>query len=196
MQNVLQALKRAQAKIEDPKKAKVNPHFKSKYVDLNAVLAAIGQACDEEGLVVTQTIDMLAGAPGKPDTNFLVTTLYHAESAEYIKSAFPLPADATPQQLGSAITYARRYSLMAMFCLGAEDDDGNAASTPGGNGKPANGFVKKDPAAAARESFKVAAEKATTLEQLERAKAAVASMDGDQAIGEAYAAALARLGKK
>jgi hypothetical protein len=123
MKNVLQALLRASRKIEDPKKSKVNPAFKSKYVDLNSVLAAIGQALDEEGLVIVQTLEGVAGQ------EFLVTRLYHAESGEHLESSHPLPTGGTPQAFGSAMSYARRYSLMAMFNLGtADDDDGQAAT--------------------------------------------------------------------
>lgn len=128
MKNVLQALKRAQARIEDPKKSKSNPAFKgAKYVDLNSVLAVIAEPLDSEGLVVTQTIEASPTGADKY-AHYLRTTLWHAESGESIQSDFPLPDSVTAQALGSAITYARRYSLMAMFVLGAEDDDGNAAS--------------------------------------------------------------------
>lgn len=182
------ALLAAQAEIKQPKKNASNPGFKgSKFANLEACFDAVREPLRKHGLAITQTIDARVG-----DVPLLVTTLTHV-SGEAVSSLAPLMKDATPQQLGSAITYMRRYSLCALLGLVAEDDDdGNAASSP----TPASGFVKKDPAHAARESFKVAAEKATTLEQLEKAKAAVASMDGDKTIGEAYAAALARLGKK
>jgi hypothetical protein len=179
------ALAAALAEIKQPKKTATNPHFKSKFADLEACFDSVREPLLKHEIFVTQ---LLAEGTSGP---VLITRLQHV-SGEFLHSNAPLPKDATPQQLGSAITYMRRYALCAMLGLVAEpDDDGNAASAP------ASGFVSKASAkTAAQESFKVAAAKATTLEGLEKAKAAVAGMDGDETIAKAYAEAKARLTAK
>lgn len=96
-----------------------NPHLKNHYASLGAVLEAVEGVLAKHGLVIVQTIN---GAT-------LVTAIYDTETGESLASAYPLkPVKDDPQGMGSAITYARRYSLMAMLSLTAEDDDGNAAS--------------------------------------------------------------------
>jgi hypothetical protein len=57
----------------------------------------------------------------RTDSFVLVTTLRHGE--QWIASEYPLPVGATPQQLGSALTYARRYSLSSLACIAADEDD-------------------------------------------------------------------------
>jgi hypothetical protein len=88
------------------------------YADLAAVLEATMPALLAHGLVVIQAIDA-AGS-------MLITRLVHT-SGEWVESDYLLPLEVAPQQLGSALTYGRRYSLQAMLCLAAEDDDGAAA---------------------------------------------------------------------
>lgn len=124
------ALAKAQGSIPNATLNRINPHFKSKYADLSSVLDAIRAPLAANGLSVTQTIEPAAQGMR------LVTTLMHS-SGQFITSEYPLPATARPQEMGSALTYARRYSLAAMICNAAdEDDDGNAAQTakPNGNG--------------------------------------------------------------
>lgn len=100
-----------------------NPFFKSKYADLGSVIEVSEQALLDQGIVTIQ------GAGGDGETITVETLLLHT-SGEWIRSALSLkPAKANdPQAAGSAVTYARRYSLQAMCNLAAEDDDGNAAS--------------------------------------------------------------------
>ncbi len=105
-------------------KDKVNPAFRSGYVSLDGVLDATEDHLMNQGLVVVQTTDVDPTANGI----FLVTTLYH-DSGEFICSRYVLwPAKADPQGYGSAMTYARRYCLMAILGIAPEDDDGNAAA--------------------------------------------------------------------
>lgn len=125
------ALAKAQAKIKFASKESLNPHFRSKYADLSAVWDACREALSENGIAVTQVPTL--GAEGGL---YLTTTLMHA-SGQWISGEWPIrPVQDTPQGLGSATTYARRYSLAAMVGVAPadEDDDGNAASAP--NGKP------------------------------------------------------------
>lgn len=113
----------------------INPHFKNRYVDLDGTLAACEEALGNHGLAVIQTTDASAvgGAP------VLITELVHV-SGECRKGQYPLsPAKLNdPQALGACLTYARRYSYMAILGIAPTDDDGNEASGRGeGNGPKA-----------------------------------------------------------
>jgi hypothetical protein len=116
------ALVKAINAIEGVKKGADNPFFKSKYANLESVIEAAHDALSDNGLAVMQ-------GPGPMDGNCitLTTRLVH-ESGEWIETDFSLPAGKMdPQAAGSAITYARRYSLMAMLNMPAVDDDGEAS---------------------------------------------------------------------
>jgi hypothetical protein len=116
------ALVKAINAIEGVKKGADNPFFKSKYANLESVIEAAHDALSANGLAVMQ-------GPGPMDGNCitLTTRLVH-ESGEWIETDFSLPAGKMdPQAAGSAITYARRYSLMAMLNMPAVDDDGEAS---------------------------------------------------------------------
>lgn len=114
------ALAKAQAAFKPAIKDASNPFFKSKYCDLSGALDAVRDALSANGLALVQSTD--AG-----DKLVLHTTLLHA-SGEWISGTYPITAVKTdPQGIGSAVTYARRYSLMALLGIAAEDDDGEAA---------------------------------------------------------------------
>lgn len=119
---LLTALCKAQSKIECALKDKKNPFFKSSYADLNSVWEACREQLTLNGLSVIQS------PHGSKDEIYLVTILGHT-SGQWIKSYYPvIPVKQDPQSLGSAITYARRYSLSAMVGICAdEDDDGEKA---------------------------------------------------------------------
>lgn len=116
------ALVKAQRAMSIAKKDSANPFFKSKYADLNAIREAVLPALNENGISVLQITTPIDGRP------FVRTTLLH-ESGEFICSDTEILAVKAndPQALGSAISYARRYGLQAMLCVGAEDDDGESA---------------------------------------------------------------------
>lgn len=119
------ALAKAQAAMQAAKFDKTNPHFKNKYASLTAVIDAIRKPLTDNGLSYTQATEIRDGG------FVLVTTLRHA-SGQWVASEYPLPQAAKPQELGSALTYARRYSLSAIACIAAdEDDDAEAATTSG-----------------------------------------------------------------
>lgn len=122
IKEISKALFQFQGKLNKVTKSSINPHFKSRYADLNSILDSCYPVLQECGLMVTQ----------HPHGGDLVTTLIHAESGEYFQSYCPIKVkdETNPQAMGSGITYARRYALQSIFCLSAEDDDGNAASTP------------------------------------------------------------------
>ncbi len=102
-----------------------NPHFGNKYASLAGIVESVRPALVKHGLVlVQQPCATSMGAPG------LRTTLIHAESGEQISEAVPLVIDKQNMQgLGSALTYARRFGVLAILNLVADaDDDANAAS--------------------------------------------------------------------
>lgn len=104
-------------------KDKTNPAFKSKYADLGACLDAVDDALLANGIAVLQETFEDA-------TGVTVETVFLHESGETIRGGkLHVPASKQdPQGYGSALTYARRYSLQAACGIAPEDDDGNAAS--------------------------------------------------------------------
>ena len=115
-----EALAQAQAEMEGAAKDSTNPHFRSKYADL----ASIRDACRplaKYGIAHLQ--------PTRADgPHVTVTTLLLHSSGEWIAEDLTLTAGQnTPQAVGSAITYGRRYGLAAMVGIAPEDDDGEAA---------------------------------------------------------------------
>lgn len=115
------ALAKAQAEIEGAAKDRVNPHFKSSYATLASVWDACRPALSKHGLAVVQSPE----SDGPAVT--VHTTLLHA-SGEWMRSSLTASArDGTPQSIGSALTYLRRYSLASMVGVAPEDDDGNDA---------------------------------------------------------------------
>lgn len=118
------ALLLAQIAIDKVAKEADNPYFKSKYADVGAVIGAIKGPLNDQGITFLQF-----GAPA-PEGHLGLTTLLLHESGEYLAGTLTMPlAKADPQGLGSAITYARRYSLQAVLGLIAEDDDAEGAVT-------------------------------------------------------------------
>lgn len=112
-----------QANVKQPEKDGTNPHFKSKYVTLDGTVKAICDCAPKHGLSFVQM-------PLSNDTGVgVVTTIFH-QSGQYIEfEPFFLPLEKkTAQGVGSAITYAKRYSLSAAFGIVSDlDDDGNEA---------------------------------------------------------------------
>lgn len=114
----------AQMATEAVKKASTNPAFKSKYADLAGVVEAVVPALNKAGVGVLQ----FPGYDGELVS--LATTLLHDSGSSVTATLHLRPSKTDPQGIGSAITYARRYSLLAMTGAAPEDDDGNAASGP------------------------------------------------------------------
>jgi hypothetical protein len=117
------ALAAAFPAIEGATKDSTNPHFKSQYADLASVIAAIKPALVGQGLFFTQGTEPSEGG-------VIVETMVHHSSGESMSfGKLFVPANKNDAQgFGSALTYARRYSLMTAFGVAPEDDDGNAAS--------------------------------------------------------------------
>ena len=115
------AMGRAQANMTGAIKDSQNPFFKSSYADLTSVIKAIKQPLSEAGLSVGQFPISREGHVG-------VRTILMHVSGQYIEEAFYLPiSKLTPQEGCSAVTYAKRIALAALFCLPTVDDDGEAA---------------------------------------------------------------------
>lgn len=118
-----EALAKAQGQIGNAKKDATNPHFKNDY----ATLASVREACREplsvNGLAILQRVSTT------PDGVCITTHLIHS-SGEWLKDRCVFPVAARKaQDYGSAISYARRYTMMALLGIAADDDDdGNAAN--------------------------------------------------------------------
>lgn len=123
IKTIAPALLAAQREMGDAVKDSKNPFFKSNYADLNAVREAVMPALNKNGITVLQL-----NTPGPEGRQFVRTLLLH-ESGEYMGSDTEVVANKQndPQALGSAISYARRYGLQSMLCVGAIDDDGEKA---------------------------------------------------------------------
>jgi len=128
--NLAKALCAAQAVIEGVKKGAINPHLNKKYADLASVWHAIREPLTANGLAIIQE-------PSSDGNKVRVTTTLVHSSGEFVRSVLEVLADRTNAQgVGSAITYARRYSLSAIVGIAPEEDDGCAASNGVGDKKP------------------------------------------------------------
>ena len=121
--NLITSLIKAQKEFKPLIKGSTNPFFKTKYADLEACWNSVKEALLNNGLTIYSTTHISEGK------NVLDTYLVH-ESGESIHSEYLIiPVKNDPQSEGSALTYARRYSLSALLTLVSEsDDDGNAGS--------------------------------------------------------------------
>lgn len=120
------ALAAAQGEMTAAAKDASNPHFKSRYATLASVWDAIRGPLSRNGLSVSQVLETPDAGPG-----VIVRTMLLHSSGQWIASRYvmPIPDKLTPQAVGSAITYARRYALSAIVGIAPDDDDdGNAAS--------------------------------------------------------------------
>jgi imidazole glycerol phosphate synthase subunit HisF len=125
MKNLLKALAKFNTLCGPIVKDASNPFFKSKYATLDAIQEHIRKPLAEAGLVVTQPTRWVDGQA------IVVSTVYHVETGESLYSEFPVVVGKhTAQDYGSAVTYAKRYSLTGLLNLIVcdEDDDGNKAS--------------------------------------------------------------------
>ena len=112
--------------IEGVSKDAQNPHFKNTYITLGKLLEKVKPVLSSKGVMLVQIpVETLQGTPG------LETMLYHPESNTRITGTSPLMLEKdNPQGLGSAITYLRRYSLMSILGLVADDDDDGEKASP------------------------------------------------------------------
>lgn len=115
------ALAKAQAEMGLAKKDKTNPHYKSAYADL-ASIHPIAQVLAKHGLAIVC-------APRFVDNAYVMVGKLIHTSGQWTSGFYPLPLSAKPHEMGSAMTYARRYLTCALANIAADedDDDGNAA---------------------------------------------------------------------
>jgi hypothetical protein len=123
--SIAAAFVKAQADFGPALKTNTNPHFKSRYAGLDACIEAVIDALHKHGIALVQrTLHCESGVT-------VETVLIHSSGETLSGGPLHVPASKNdPQGYGSALTYARRYSLMATCGIAAEDDDGNAASKP------------------------------------------------------------------
>jgi hypothetical protein len=105
-------------------KSSDNPFFKSKYADLNAHLDVAEPILQDNGCIVFQPANV-----NDAGVNSVETRIVHVASQQFVSSEMALLVGKnTMQDLGSAVTYARRYTLGSLLSMKAEDDDGNKVS--------------------------------------------------------------------
>jgi hypothetical protein len=131
------ALVKAQKAFGPALKTSTNPHYKSKYADLGACVEAVVGGLNANGIALIQTTRECA------DGVIVITNFVHESGEVFSAGELRVPAPRQdPQGFGSALTYARRYSLMTACGIAPEDDDGNSAS---GNGKNPAALQKTAP---------------------------------------------------
>jgi hypothetical protein len=125
MNTLLQSLSKFQEICPPIVRASNNPFFKSKYASFDDIQKHIKPYLIKSGLVVTQANVVIDGLP------YVESTVWHIETGNNIKSVFPVVAGkSTAQDYGSAVSYAKRYSLTGLLNLiiADEDDDANIVS--------------------------------------------------------------------
>lgn len=113
---------KAQSEFPKLQKDGENPHFRSSFITLDNLLDKVVPVLNKNGLSMVQSVTSLDGVPA-------LTTMVSDGEQSVSSTMLLMMKSNDPQGQGSAITYARRYSLMALLGLAAgEDDDGNAAN--------------------------------------------------------------------
>lgn len=144
---LVSALSKAQSEIRGAVKDQSNTYFKSSYADLASIWDACREPLTRNGLAVTQLLS--DGDSGR----VCVTTMLMHSSGQFVSSELNVkPVKPDPQSMGSAITYARRYSLAAIVGIPQVDDDGNAASRPQAEVKSRSSRSKGRPAPGPRDA--------------------------------------------
>jgi hypothetical protein len=123
MKTIAAAFVKAKKSFAPAMKDKTNPHFRSKYADLGNCIDAVDDALLENGIAFFQETF-------EDESGVTVETVFLHESGEMLRCGkLHVPASKQdPQGYGSALTYCRRYSLMAACGIAPEDDDGNEAT--------------------------------------------------------------------
>ena len=115
--NIYQKLADAKAEIGAISKDSTNPFYKSKYFDINNLLAHVEPILLKHGLLCLQPII----------NGNVVTQIIDIDTEQTIESSIALTDERDPQKLGSQIWYFRRYTLSSLLAIQAEDDDANSA---------------------------------------------------------------------
>lgn len=128
MKSLYKALAKFRQQLKQPAKDGTNPYLKSTYVTLDGVIKAVDTALEGTGLSYIQEAATADGLPA------VRTVLFHEDGGTMASGwlSLPLKNGATPQDVGSLLTYAKRYQLAAFFGVSSDvDDDGNSASSQG-----------------------------------------------------------------
>jgi len=141
------ALSIAQGQIEDAAKTRKNTFFNSSYADLSSVRAAVRQPLANNGLSISQWDSVVPGGVE-------VLTILGHKSGQWMSGTLFMPVKHEPHPIGSGISYARRYSIMSIMNLAAEDDDGNAAQTAKPEAVPDSNAVREMALRAKKEAEK------------------------------------------
>jgi hypothetical protein len=162
---IASAFVKAQTAFGPALKTSDNGHFKSKYADLAACVEAVLDALNQNGIALIQR-----NLPCESGVT-VETVFVHASGETLTSGPLHVPASKQdPQGYGSALTYARRYSLMSACGIAPEDDDGNAASKPVTYAKPSKPAPRMTDEAADKSNGQ------------RSAKAAVATNEADEAL--------------
>lgn len=123
MKEIAAALVKAQKAFGPALKTSVNPHFRNKYAALDACIEAVIDALNDNGIMLMQQTHLC-------EDGVIVETTFIHESGEIMSGGkLHVPAaKQDPQGYGTALTYAKRYSLQSACGIAPEDDDGNAAT--------------------------------------------------------------------
>lgn len=123
IKHISAALLKFQGAVDGVGKSSANPHFKSRYANLETVVDTARPELQAAGIVFMQS-----GGAIVDGVMAMSTRLIHVESGEWIQGTMDIAlGKRDPQGVGSAQTYAQRYHLMAMLGLPPVDDDGEAA---------------------------------------------------------------------
>lgn len=123
IKQIAEALVSAQKEIKFAVKDSTNPHYKSKYANINSVIDAVKAPLNNNNIAILQSL-----SPSDDNKLHLTTRLLHS-SGEWIEDTAVCPIQKQdPQGLGSAISYIRRYSISSLCALYADDDDGQSAA--------------------------------------------------------------------
>ena len=123
MKEIFAALVKAQKEFGPALKTSSNPHFRTKYAALDACIEAVIDALNNNGIMLMQQTHLCE------DGVIVETTFIHDSGQTFSGGKLHVPAAKhDPQGYGSALTYARRYSLQAACGIAPEDDDANKAT--------------------------------------------------------------------
>ena len=116
-ESIYNKLYKVQKEIGAISKDSTNPFYKSKYLNINSLIKQLTPILEKHNLLLLQPIE--------DDKQY--SRIIDLDGG-MVESSLALPTDLDAQKIGGAITYYRRYTLVALLGLQAEDDDGNLAS--------------------------------------------------------------------
>lgn len=124
--SIYKKLLKVQSEVGTVSKDSKNPFFKSKYFDINKLIEVVNPVLSNNGLVLLQPIR----------DGYVYSEIIDSESGESVSSCLQLPNITKPQEIGSAISYYRRYTLSSLLGLQADDDDANLSNASVTKNKP------------------------------------------------------------